>query len=270
MLTLVWVFTIQIYLSWHFLLCLCWFGCSQFRFIYLGTFCYAYIGLGVHNTDLFILALSVMLVLVWVFTIQIYLPWHFLLCLHWSGCSQYIFIYLGTFYYACVGLGVHNTDLFILALYVRLVLVWVFTIQIYLSWHFVMLLLVWVFTIQIYLSWHFLLCLCWSGCSQYRFIYLDTFCYAYIGLGVHNTGLFILALSIMLVYVWVFTIQIYLSCHFLLCLHWSGCSQYRFIYLGTFYYACVVLGVHNTGLFVLALYVRLVLVWVFTIQIYLP
>jgi uncharacterized membrane protein len=42
-------------------------------FIYLGTFCYAYIGLGVHNTDLFTLALSVMLTLVWVFTIQIYL-----------------------------------------------------------------------------------------------------------------------------------------------------------------------------------------------------
>jgi hypothetical protein len=35
----------------------------QYRFIYLGTFCYAYVGLGVHNTDLFILALSVMLVL---------------------------------------------------------------------------------------------------------------------------------------------------------------------------------------------------------------
>jgi hypothetical protein len=117
---LVWVFTIQIYLYWHFLLCLHWSGCSQYRFIYLDTFCYDCVGLGVHNTDVFILALSVRLVLVWVFTIQIYLSWHFLLCLHWSGCSQYRFIYLGTFCYACVGLGVHNTDLFILALSVML------------------------------------------------------------------------------------------------------------------------------------------------------
>ena len=30
MLTLVWVFTIQIYLSWHFLLCLCWYGCGKY------------------------------------------------------------------------------------------------------------------------------------------------------------------------------------------------------------------------------------------------
>jgi hypothetical protein len=75
---------------------------SQYRCIYLGTFCYACVGLCVHNTDLFILALSVRLVLVWVFTIQIYLSWHFLLYLHWSGCSQYRFIYLGTFCYACV------------------------------------------------------------------------------------------------------------------------------------------------------------------------
>ena len=103
-------------------------------------------GLGVHNTDLFTLALSVMLVLVCVFTIQIYLSCHFLLCLCWSGCSQ-----------------------------------------------------------QIYLSWHFLLCLCWSGCSQYRCI--------------------ILALSVMLTLGRVFTIQIYSPWYFLLCLHWSGCSQ---------------------------------------------
>ena len=147
------MFTIHIYLSWHFLLGLCWSGCSQYRFIYIGTFFYAYIGLGVHNTDLFILtlsvsayiglsvhntnlfimALSVMIALVWVFTIQIYLSWHFMLCLHWSGCSQYIFIYLGTFCYTYIGLGVHNTDLFISALSVMLTLVWVFTLQIYLS-----------------------------------------------------------------------------------------------------------------------------------------
>jgi hypothetical protein len=135
MLTLVWVFTIQMYLSWHFLLCLHWSGCSQYRFIYLGTFCYTYIGLGVHNRELFFLALSVILTLVWVFTIEIYLSLHFLLCLHWSGCSQYRFIYLGTFCYAYIALGVHNTDLFILALSVILTLVWVFTIQIYLSWN---------------------------------------------------------------------------------------------------------------------------------------
>ena len=177
MIALVWVFTIQMYLSWHFMLCLHWSGCSQYRFIYLSTFCYTYIGLGVHNTDLFIFALSVMLTLVWVFTIQIYLSWHFL--------------------YDCVGLGVHNTYVFILALSVRHVLVWVFTIQ-------------------IYLSWHFLLSLCWSGCSHYRFIYLGIFCYAYKALGVHNTDLFILTLSVMLTLVWVFTIQIYLSWHFLL------------------------------------------------------
>jgi len=169
MLVLVWVFTIQIYLSWHFLLCLHWSGCSQYRFIYYSTFCYTCVGLRVHSTDLFILALSVMLTLVWVFTIQFYFSWHFLLCLHWSGYSQYRFIYLGTVCYGYIGLGVHNTDLFILAL---------------------------------------LLCLCWSGCSQYRFIYLGTFCYAYIGVGVHNTDLFILALSVMLTLVWVFTIQI--------------------------------------------------------------
>jgi hypothetical protein len=36
--------------------------------------------------------------------------------------------------YACVGLGVHNADLFTLALFVMLTLVWVFTLQIYLSW----------------------------------------------------------------------------------------------------------------------------------------
>ena len=309
MLTLVWVFTLQIYLSWHFLLSLQCSGCSQYRFIYLGTFCYACVDLGIHNTDLFILALSVMLVLVWVFTIQIYLSWHLLLGLCWSGCSQYRFIYLGTFCYACVDLGIHNTDLFILALSVMLVLVWVFTIQMYLSWHlllglcwsgcskyrfiylgtfcyagvdlgvhntdvfilalYVMLTLVWVFTIQIYLSWHFLLCLHSSGCSQYRFIYLCTFCFACVDLGIHNTDLFILALSVMLVLVWVFTLQIHLSWHLLLGLCWSGCSQYRFIYLGTFYYACVDLGVHNTDVFILALYVMLTLIWVFTIQIYL-
>jgi hypothetical protein len=90
----------------HFTLCLHWSGCSQYRFIYLGTFCYACVGLGVHNTDLFILALSVRLVLVWVFTIQIYLSWHFMLGLCWSGCSQYRFIYLGTFCYVCVGMDV--------------------------------------------------------------------------------------------------------------------------------------------------------------------
>jgi hypothetical protein len=168
MLTLVWVFTLQIYLSWHFLLCLPCSGCSQYRLIYLGTFCYACVDLGVHNTDLFILALSVRLVLVWVFTIQIYLSWHFLLCLHWSGCSQYRFIYLDTFCYAYIGLGVHNTDLFIMALSVVISLVWVFTIQ-------------------MYLYWHFLLCLCWSGCSQYRFIYHGTFCYACVGMDVENT-----------------------------------------------------------------------------------
>ena len=264
------MFTLQIYLSWHFLLCLQCSGCSQYIFIYLGTFCYACVDLGIHNTDLFVLALSVRLVLFWVFTIQMYLSWHFTLCLHWSGCSQYRFIYLGTFCYAyiglcgsqyrfiylgtfcyaCVGLGVHNTDLFILALSVMLVLVWVFTIQ-------------------IYFYWHFLLCLHWSRCSQYRFIYLDTFCYAYIGLGVHNTDVFILALYVMLTLVWVFTIQIYLPWHFLLYLHCSGCSQYRFIYLCTFCYAYIDLGVHNTDLFILALSVRIVLVWVFTIQIYL-
>ena len=309
MLVLVWVFTIQMYLSWHLLLGLCWSGCSKYRFIYLGTFCYAGVDLGVHNTDVFILALYVMLTLVWVFTIQIYLSWHFLLCLHWSGCSQYRFIYLCTFCFACVDLGIHNTDLFILALSVMLVLVWVFTLQIHLSWHlllglcwsgcsqyrfiylgtfyyacvdlgvhntdvfilalYVMLTLIWVFTIQIYLSWHFLLCLCWSGSSQCRFIYLGTFCYACVGLGLHNTDLFILALSVMLTLVWVFTIQIYLYWHFLLCLHWSGCSQYRFIYLGTFCYAYNALGVHNTDLFILALSVLLVLTWVFTIQMYL-
>ena len=329
MLVLVWVFTIQIYLSWHLLLGLCWSGCSQYRFIYLGTFCYACVDLGIHNTDLFILALSVMLVLVWVFTIQIYLSWHLLLGLCSSGCSQYRFIYPGTFCYAGVDLGVHNTDVFILALYVMLTLVWVFTIQIYLSWHFllclhwsgcsqyrfiylctfcfacvdlgihntdvfilalsVMPVLVWVFTLQIHLSWHLLLGLCWSGCSQYRFIYIGTFYYACVDLGVHNTDvfilalsvmlvlvlglhnadLFILALSVMLVLVWVFTIQIYLYWHYLLCLHWSGCSQYRFIYIGTFCYAYIGLGVHNTDLFILALSVMLTMPWVFTIQIYL-
>ena len=188
MLTLVWVFTLQIYLSWHFLLCLHWSGCSQYRFIYLGTFCYAHISLGVHITDLFILALSVMLTLVWVFTIQIYLSWHFLLCLCWSGCSQYRFIYLGTLLGLCWS-GCSQYRI-------------------------------------IYLG--TLLGLCWSGCSQYRIIYLDTFCYACVDLGVHNTDLFFLALSVMLTLVWVFTIQIYVSWHFLLCLHWSGCSHYRF------------------------------------------
>jgi hypothetical protein len=64
---------------------------------------------GVHNTDLFIMALSVKLVLVWVFTMQIYLSWHFLLGLCWSGCSQYRFICLDTFCYACVGMDVENT-----------------------------------------------------------------------------------------------------------------------------------------------------------------
>ena len=137
------------------------------------------------------MALSVMLVLVWVFTIQIYLPWHFLLCLCWPGCSQYRFIYLDTFCYACVGLGVYNTDLFIMALYVRLVLVCVFTIDLFIMALSVMLVLAWVFTIQIYLSWHFLLGLCWSGCSQYRFIYLGTFCYACGGLGVHNIFIYL-------------------------------------------------------------------------------
>jgi hypothetical protein len=54
----------------------------------------------------------------------------------------------------------------------------------------VKLVLVWVFTMQMYLSWHFLLGLCWSGCSQYRFICLDTFCYACVGIDVDNTGVF--------------------------------------------------------------------------------
>ena len=96
-LVVVWVFTIQIYLSLHFLLCLHWSGCSHNRFIYLGAFCYAYNALGVHNTNLFILTLSVMLTLVWVLTMQIYFSWDFLLWLRWSGCSQYIFCYHGTF-----------------------------------------------------------------------------------------------------------------------------------------------------------------------------
>ena len=208
-LDMVWVFTLQIYLSSHFMLCLQCSRCSQYRFIYLDTFCSAYIGLGVHNTDLLIMALSVVIALVWVFTIQMYLSWHFLLGLCWYD--------------------VHNTYLFISTLSV-------------------MLRLVWVFTLQIDLSWHFLLCLQCSGCSQYRFIYLDTFCYAYIGLGVHNT--------------------IYLSWHFMFGLCWSGCSQYRFIYLGPFCYVNIGLGVHNTDLFMLALSVMLVLVWVFTIDLF--
>ena len=138
----------QIYLSWHFLLWLRWSGCSQYRCIYLGTFCYTYNGLCVHNTDLFISALFVMLRLVWVFTLQ--------------------FIYLGIFCYAYNALGVHNKNLFILTLSVMLTLVWVFIIQ-------------------IYSSWHFLLWLRWSGCSQCIFIYLDTFCYACVGMDVENT-----------------------------------------------------------------------------------
>ena len=71
MLTLVWVFTLYIYLSWHFLLCLQRSGCSQYRFIYIDTFCYAYIDLGVHNADIFIMALSAMLVLVWMWKILV-------------------------------------------------------------------------------------------------------------------------------------------------------------------------------------------------------